>query len=189
MPRGGQLAGGLNLGNSVSNSQGGQTIGGTNSATNRCFVVDSPQQLYQCAVTPPYQKQFKVSGSYPLLWDFQVSANFQSIPGPPITATYNATTAEIEPSLGRPPSGGVRTAAIELITPNSVFSGRINQVDVRLTKIVKLRRGRVQGMFDVYNLLNASPVLSMNTTYGPNWQKPNELLAGRLIKFGAQVEF
>src|SRR5262249_34679597 len=47
LPRGGELSGGANLGNAyfpVTNTT-------TNfSATNSCFVVDSPQQLYQCNI-------------------------------------------------------------------------------------------------------------------------------------------
>jgi hypothetical protein len=41
----------------------------------------------------------------------------------------------------------------------------------------------------LYNALNASPVLLLNTTYGPNWEQPTQILPGRLFKFGAQVTF
>jgi hypothetical protein len=42
---------------------------------------------------------------------------------------------------------------------------------------------------DVYNALNASPLLSINTRYGPSWLTPTEILAGRQFKFGAQLNF
>ena len=114
---------------------------------------------------------------------------FQSRPGVPIGATHNATTAEIAPSLGRNLAGGTRTASVELIAPVTQFEGRINQLDVRLAKTLRVKRGRIQGMFDVYNLLNASPLLALNTTYGPSWLVPTQILDGRLFKFGVQLEF
>ena len=47
-----------------------------------------------------------------------------------------------------------------LIEPNTVFEDRLTQVDVRLTKLLHIRRVRLQGMLDVYNLLNASTILA-----------------------------
>jgi hypothetical protein len=40
-----------------------------------------------------------------------------------------------------------------------------------------------------FNLLNASPILALNTTYGTAWQRPLQILQGRLLKFGVQVDF
>ena len=75
------------------------------------------------------------------------------------------------------------------MTPFTSFESRINQVDVRLSKTIRVGRAHIQGMFDIYNVINASPILSLNTTYGPNWLRPTEILNGRLIKFGAQLDF
>jgi hypothetical protein len=47
----------------------------------------------------------------------------------------------------------------------------------------------VQGNVDLYNLFNASPILALNTTYGAAWQRPLQILQGRLLKFGVQVDF
>jgi hypothetical protein len=44
-------------------------------------------------------------------------------------------------------------------------------------------------MFDVYNALNASPILSINTRYGNEWLRPLQILDARLFKFGIQVNF
>ena len=38
-------------------------------------------------------------------------------------------------------------------------------------------------------LFNASPILLLNNTYGPNWLRPVAVLPGRLFKFGAQLDF
>ena len=70
-----------------------------------------------------------------------------------------------------------------------MFEGRIQQVDLRLSKVFRFGAARIQGMFDIYNLLNASPILQINTTYGPDWAKPTAVLDARLFKFGVQVDF
>ena len=71
-----------------------------------------------------------------------------------------------------------------------MFEGRIQQVDLRLSKVFRFGAAKIQGMFDIYNLLNGSPILQINTTYGPDWSKPTAvLLDARLFKFGIQVDF
>jgi len=127
---------------------------------------------------------------YPLPWDMQASAVFQSNPGVPISATYVATNAQVQPSLGRPLSGSASTVTItNIFQPQTMFEGRINQLDARLTKNVRVRQYRIQAQFDLYNVFNASPILGINTRYGSAWLTPTEILGARLFKIGAQVSF
>ncbi len=44
-------------------------------------------------------------------------------------------------------------------------------------------------MFDVYNLFNAGTVLGVDTTYGPAWLRPTNILGARLFKLGAKLDF
>jgi hypothetical protein len=193
------VAGGWNIGNAISTLQ--VWPGNVTSKTNQCFVVNSPQDQYYtlnngaltgCATNPPYQSLFKVNGSVGLPWDLQAAGVFQSIPGPNYDAIYTATVAQLTQALGRPPSGGV-PVNINLLQPLSHFADyRVNQLDVRLSKILRLPRGRFQLNLDVYNALNGSYVLWGSTTYGTNganWLKPTSTLDGRLVKFGAQYDF
>ena len=177
-------------------AQGGLSTGHT--ATSRCFVVDSPQELLNCKVTPPWLTQIKVFGLYPLPWDLAASATFQTLHGVtfedgssnPIAASYTATNAQIAPSLGRNLAAGVNgTATFDLIAPATVYEDRLYQLDLRLTKIVRVGQTRIQGMFDVYDVLNASPILVVNGTYGLAFQKPLQILDARLFKFAVQVQF
>ena len=56
------LGGGWNIGNAV---QLGTAAGGSASAgTDTCYVIDSPQQLFNCKVDVPYQNRVKLNGSY-----------------------------------------------------------------------------------------------------------------------------
>ena len=173
---GGLIGGGMNTGRTI---------------TDNCAVLqDSPQKPY-CRVTPPFwQPQIKLYGSYRLPKDFQASLNFQSIGGIPISASYSATLAEIRPSLGRPLAGKVTSVIIDnLFEPQTQFEGRINMLDLRLTRTFSMGRTRVLPKFDLYNLLNASPVLQINNRLGPSWLQPVQILDARLAKFELQVQF
>ena len=78
---------------------------------------------------------------------------------------------------------------VALIEPGTVFGDRLNQVDARLAKKVKLNQMTLEGDFDAYNMFNASPVLSFNTVYGSAWLTPTNILGGRLAKVGLRLSF
>ncbi len=197
LPHGINISGGWNIGNSISLLSTWPGI--TTSKANNCVLVNSPEDLKYtvlsgvasgCESGNPYQNLVKVNGSVPLPWGFQAAAVFQSIPGPNYDAFYTATNAQIAPSLGRSLSGGVSTVTVNLVQPLSqYFDYRINQLDVRLTKIFRLQRGKFQANFDIYNLLNGSYSLWTNNTYGSNWLTPTSTFDARLVKFGVQYDF
>jgi hypothetical protein len=176
---------------------GGVDIGRT--VEDRCFVVDSPQELLYCKLVPPWsaETQARVYGSYPLPAGFMVSGTFKSLPGPAIAADYAAPNAIIAQSLGRNLSGGARSALVPLMDPRRTFEDRLNQLDLRLTKILKARgRSELQANFDVYNVLNSSAINGVNTRYGPSWLLPSappsrggSILQGRLAQFSAKLRF
>ena len=118
------LGGGWNIGNAV---QLGTTAGGSASAgTDTCYVIDSPQQLFNCKIDVPYQNRVKINGSFTVPYGIQVAAVAQSNPGANYSANRTFTLAEIQPTLGRPLSGGLTTVVIPLVTPlsTSCFSAR-----------------------------------------------------------------
>jgi len=171
---------------------------------DNCFVTDSPQQLLNCRVVAPFlaQTQVKLHGSYLLPRDVRVSAIFQNVGGPEIEANYVATNAEIAPSLGRSLAAcrGAAvcnaTASVPLIEPLTQWEGRRTQIDLRLSKRFTLRsRSRLTANFDVYNVLNASPILGVNHSYGSQWLRPiavlntEAILGGRFIQFSGEVAF
>src|SRR5262249_20198034 len=121
----------------------------------------------------------------------QAAAVFQSLPAANYAANYTVSTTAIQPSLGRPLAGGTRNVTLDLLAPGSSFlDQRINQVDVRLTKLFRFQgRSRLSANVDMYNLLNSSTTLQVNSTVGPKWLQPTQILDARLIKFGVQVDF
>ena len=148
------------------------------------------------AVTPwSANAQLKANGTYPLPGQFVVSGTLQNVAGPMITANYTVPNALVAPSLGRDLAAcGGRTpctasVAIPLVAPQTLFEPRRTQIDLRVTKFLTLPRGRLQVNFDVYNSLNASNVVTLNTNYGPSWLQPTSFLTGRLYEIGAQWSF
>jgi hypothetical protein len=181
------LGGGWNIGNAV---QLGTAAGGSASAgTDTCYVIDSPQQLFNCKVDVPYQNRVKLNGSYTFPYGLQVAAVFQSNPGANYGANRAFTLAEIQPSLGRPLSGGVTSVVIPLVAPLSTFGPRINQFDLRGTKILQMGGTRLQLNVDAYNLFNSNTPVTLFGTYNARWGQPTQVLDGRLVKFSAQFDF
>jgi hypothetical protein len=157
---------------------------------DNCFVVNSPQDLFDCRVVQPFQPQFKLQGVFSLPKGFQASATWQNLPGIEIDAIYNAPNAVIAPSLGRNLSAGANaTASVWLIPPQTQFEPRLSQTDARIGKVLKVGRIKVQGNFDIYNLFNANNILGLNLTYGPAWLTPTQILAGRLFRGNVQIDF
>src|SRR5262249_51805034 len=156
--------------------------------TDNCDVVtkvDNPSQLY-CHQAFPFVPNVKLLGAYTFPAHVEVAATLQSIPGNPEQANFVATNAQNFQSLGSNLSTGANgTVSVNLVQPGSLLSARVNQLDVRLSRGFKLGQTSMKGMFDIYNLFNANPVIAWNNTYGTNgasWLQPLQILTGRLIK-------
>lgn len=142
-----------------------------------------------CKVTENWLTQVKLLGTYliPRI-DVQLAGAFQSVPGWPISAIYNAPSAQVARSLGRPLSGGAANAVIGLYAPQSNFNDRANQFDLRFAKIFRFGGRRATVNFDIYNMLNTNPVLLQNNNFAV-WQQPQKILEPRLYKISGQIDF
>ena len=179
------LQGGLNVGDSTVTQVNAGAVSAAH--TNTCFIVNSPQDLLNCDVRPPYLVQLKLLGSYSLPWNMQLSGNVQSLPGPDIAATWAAPSSAT--TLGRAFSGGA-TATIPLFAPfSNGREKRLVQVDLRLAKRFTAGRLKATAEFDLYNVMNADSVLSNNTAFGPLFTQPTEILQARLAKVGLNLQF
>ncbi len=182
---------------------GGLLSGGLSTAqtvTDNCEVLakvpeaaltNAPNRF--CHVAPSWSAatQVKLFGSYPLPFDFRVTAVYQNIPGFPTTASYVVTNAQATAALGRPLAGGANaTALVELIPPLSLYQeARLNLVNLSFTRSFRVGSRRIQPTIDLHNALNANPVLLMNLRYGPAWRNVQGVLPPRLIKLGVTVDF
>ena len=119
-----------------------------------------------------------------------MSGTFQNVAGGSYGADYTVTNDQVKGSLGRNLAGGARTATVPLIVPQTVFEDRFTRLDLRTGKRIRLsERVVVQANVDFYNLLNGAAILALNTTYGPQWLRPQGIAQGRLVKLGAQLDF
>ena len=121
----------------------------------------------------------------------QLSATLQSKPGQMLAANYAAPNAVVSQALGRDLSGGAPNVTVNLIRPGSLYGDRINQLDVRVAKTLRIDRARTRLAVDVYNALNSSAVLSYDTTFIPAgpWLQPTAILTPRFLKLSAEIEF
>jgi Carboxypeptidase regulatory-like domain len=161
--------------------------GGTLSTRQIAWSID------QCHVDTNVLTQVKALASYAIpTIDVEVAGTLQSTPGPEIQANYVAPNAAVEPSLGRPLSGGAANAPATLLRPGTVYGSRVNEVDFRVVKVFRIGGARAAINFDLYNLLNASAVTVLNLSYsgsGTGWLTPQGILPARLFKVSVQVDY
>jgi hypothetical protein len=148
----------------------------------------NPSQLY-CHIDGAFITTLKLMGSYTIpRVDVQVSAALQSLPGPEIAANYTATNAVVAPSLGRNLAGGAANVTVNLVEPRSFYGERLNQLDLRIGKILRLGRSRWTAGVDLYNALNSNAVITESTAFA-TWRQPQSILNARFAKVGMQVNF
>jgi len=71
-----------------------------------------------------------------------------------------------------------------------VYGDRFNQVDLRVTKIVKLGGTlQLRAMLDLFNVLNSNLVTLEQYAVGPAYLNPQGILPGRLAEFAFQLDF
>ena len=179
--------------------QGGVSTG--RRVEDNCDIVtqvDNPSQLY-CHRTEPFLTLVKGYGSYTIpKADVQVSATYQTKPGPLVLAVYTATNAEVAPSLGRSLAGAAPSVDMQLVSPGPytttnggsghLHGERLHQVDLRVSKLLHFGGTRARANVDIYNALNSSAVLAQNDTFS-DWQRPTEILVARFFKFSVQFDF
>ncbi len=159
--------------------------------------IDNPS-LYNCHLETPYLTQVKFGASYTLPYGIGVAGTVQSFQGPAIVANATFTSAQIQPSLGRPLANSP-TAAVNLLSGGAAavvgakyYGEQLTQVDMRFWKVLNVGAARIRAMVDAYNLMNIDTVTIVNNTdgtTGSSWQLPTGISLARLIKLGVQLDF
>ena len=183
------LGGGWNIGNAV---QLGTAAGGSASAgTDTCYVIDSPQQLFNCKVDVPYQNRVKINGSYTFPLRHPGGGRRAEQPRRELRRQPHATRcAEIQPSLGRPLSGGLTTVVIPLVKPLSRVRTAHQPVRPPRHQDLPLRRAGASRRTWTPTICSTSTRrLRSSAPTTPRWGQPTQVLDGRLVKFSAQIDF
>jgi hypothetical protein len=152
-------------------------------------VTASAPNIPYCLIQEAFRTQLKFLGTFTVpRVDVLVSGTFQSIPGPEVAALYTVPNAVAAQSLGRSLAGGASNVTVNLIAPGTMYGERMNQLDFRVGKIFRVGRTRATISLDLYNALNASPVLLESTAFA-TWRTPQQILPARFAKVGVQFNF
>ena len=146
----------------------------------------------------PFLNEFKVSGSYRLPWQLQVNAAFQSYTGPrlPTRWSIGRTTRYAADCIGpcRPgalviPNMTATTYVLDLTPPGSEYYGRLNQLDLGVRKMFKIRGVQYSGQADIFNATNSSYIKSQTTTLGPSFGQVLSTLQPITMRLALQLRF
>jgi hypothetical protein len=195
-----QLQGGLNIGQSARNDCSVSPL--VPESLTAFGILRTPQQF--CDIASGYLTSFGGLATYiiPKI-DVQIAGTVQSRPFaggnvPGIASqslignvlTFNNV---IVPALGRPLAGGAPLTIVNVLEPGTFYGDRINQVDFRVTKILRFQQRRLNVGVDVFNLFNTNAPFTYITTLNPfapvGFLQPSALVSARFAKVSATLDF
>jgi hypothetical protein len=207
--------------------QGGTTTGrgvrdrcDTAAALPEEFLVAAGSPIARidtCKVTEPWLTSVRGLANYTVPWvDVLVSANFRSLNpanalpglvgsvsatnGASLNANTSVPNTVIQASLGRLPGTGLANGVttINLLRQGELYpSERVNQLDMRVAKILRFGRHRADVGIDVYNVFNSSDTTAFDQTYtytvtAANPQRylfPTTIVSPRFARFNLTLGF
>jgi hypothetical protein len=118
------------------------------------------------------------------VWLITPTTRYTVCPGSSASAGC-AVGAVVDPAMT------VSSLSVPLVAPMSEYGDRINQLDFSITKTIRVGRASLQPKFDLFNLLNVSPVYAVRTSnYATaSYMQPSSILVGRVFQLGAIVKF
>jgi hypothetical protein len=202
--------------------QGGFTTGG--GVRDMCELTEKLPELHvqpafmlqnkdvgACSISEPWLFAWRGLANYIIpKVDVQVSAIMRSQPnlaatndpasnGLSMSANYFETSANVIAQLGRPLAGNAPLVTLDMARLGDVYPDRLNTVDMRVAKVLRVGRFRANVGFDLYNLFNANTGVFTNATSGfnPVWSppsgatylRPNAILNPRYARFNATIDF
>jgi len=150
-----------------------------------------------CRTVEPFLTTYKAIASYVIpKADVNVAGTFSSRPGAVLAANITYTNAAgpfqitnpAVSTLGRPLNAAA-TITVNILEPNAMFGDRIDQLDLRVGKILRFGKTRTNLNLDVVNALNSNDNLGYSPTFGATWPAPTSVIAARLFRLSAQFDF
>jgi hypothetical protein len=173
-----------------------------------CTAPDDPNALRFCndhENNVPYRKSFKLSGTLPLMWGVNVSAVFQSNHGTASSRTLVATRGVTRYPANCPapcPAGqiimptnvfGQTSLTVALVDGDTVYTDRINQLDIRFGRTFEVGRVRVIPSVELFNINNSDAIISYASTNalnaGSSYLRPNSIMQPRMVGFNVQTRW
>jgi len=177
------------------NLQGGTSTGRLffDQCEPRDTVPESALLNPYCRQVEPWLTTFKGVASYIIpRVDVNVAGTFSSRPGVALSANVTYTNADMlnpaRSTLGRS-LNAASTITVSVIEPNSMLGDRIDQLDIRVGKILRWGKTRTNLNLDIVNALNSNDNLGYSGTFGATWPAPTSVLTARLFRLSAQLDF
>jgi hypothetical protein len=149
------------------------------------------QPIGFCHQETGFIPQYKGSASYTLPWyGIRLAGTLQSLPGPALLVQniYNNANRATSTTLTRPFT--LNQANANLTSPGSQYGDRLNQIDLRVTKIVNVgSSSRLDLSVDFYNAFNSDAVITEISAFGPAFRRPTTVIQPRFVKFAARWDF
>jgi hypothetical protein len=160
-----------------------------------------------CDFAEPWLTQLRGLASYTVpKVDVLVSAIFRSQPNAQPAATtvatnggsrnanFQMTPAQFQAATGVPLRPGLAQYTVNLLAPGALYGERVNVVDMRFAKVVRVGRTRANVGMDLYNLFNANTPTTYEQVYDPatngaRWFQPTAVLNARAARFNVQFDF
>jgi hypothetical protein len=175
---------------------GGVSIGKT--VSDNCAVAQQlpeslgTRPLEYCRIASPFLTQLKLNGAYTIPQvGVLVSAALQSIPGPVVQANFVVT--QRTPGV---PLVGAPTATVALLPSTGGVGGfgteygeRLNQLDLRVGKLLRAGRTRTMVNVDFFNVFNGNAVTAENPSFPAAFRRPTQIMLARFVKISAQFDF
>jgi hypothetical protein len=119
-----------------------------------------------------------------------------SSPGLPLAANWTVPSSAVAQIIGRPlGAGAASNVTINLLQPGQLYSDRVNELDFRVGRPLRLGRTRLNVALDLLNALNLSTILIPNQAFIPNgaWLTPTgtqtPVMTARTGKITVQYDF
>jgi hypothetical protein len=186
---------------------GGATIFGGSAVernlTVTCDDPDNPNADRFCDQRDsgiPWSPQYKLGGAYQLPWGIQLGGSFQSLPGRALSTLWSISpstryaancTGPCTPGALVIPAMSESTLSVQLVPNGSYLLDRLNQLDLRGSKIVRIGRVRMEGQLEVFNTLNSDAALTVRSAnFGTaSYNQVASVLQGRIVRVGAQLKW
>ena len=194
---------------------GGATLfGGSSIDRNLNVTCDEPDNpnldrfCDQRETGVPYLNQFKMAVSYPLPWyGIRLGGSLQSYAGALIgtsnqgsgttwlltpTTRYAANCpGACTPGALVVPTLSEASLTVPLRPWRTEYMRRLNQLDLRASKVFAIGTMRLEGQFEMFNATNSDAGLAVQgTNFGTGaYQQTSSAVQGRIIRLGAQLKW
>ena len=163
---------------------GGVTVGKMSGGLNTGDLNDPNNLINQQGVVGANATySVKVSGSYLLPGNVNFSGSLLTTMGFPYQSTFNVTRTQF-PALTR------ATQRILLSESGDERYPDVTLLDLRVSRSFRIAgTWTVEPLLEVFNLANASTIVTLTNVVGSSYLRPTEILGPRLWRIGARIQF